>query len=67
MKTFGEWFMELERLGKEADFPIGHPDGYMEYFDDGDSPEETLALEMSYVEDEDEDEYDTYEVHDRVH
>lgn len=51
-KSFDQWFAQLKFLADECEWELGYPDSYKEYFDDGDSPADTLALEMSYIVDE---------------
>lgn len=46
--TFNEWWQEFERIAKEADWPIADKVNYQEYYDDDETPEDTLATEMSY-------------------
>lgn len=42
--SFDQWWKELQQLAEEADFVLGDKDGYCEFFDDGDSPEDTLDM-----------------------
>lgn len=58
MKTFDEWWLELEELAFKENFGLMDKELYREYYDDGDSPSETLALELSYLP-EDDDVYDS--------
>ena len=54
MTSFDEWWIAFM---KAADETMGRPHPYdnsmkhefKEYFDDGDSPEEALAMEISYM------------------
>lgn len=55
---FETWWQRLSELAFDAEWELGEPDSYREYYDDGDSPEDTLALEMSYVGDDYDDDYD---------
>lgn len=52
-EAFGEWFARLQVLANESRWELGDPESYQEYYHDGDSPEEALAEEMSYAEDDD--------------
>lgn len=46
---FDDWFWELEKLADEIEFPLGDQDSYMEYYTEGNTPEETLRTEVSYA------------------
>lgn len=52
LSPFRIWFDRLKNLAAKSNWELGEPDSYREYFDDNDSPEQTLATEMSYAEDE---------------
>lgn len=52
--TFDEWWQRLQALADVEDWElVGEKDDYQEYYDDGDSPEEALAIEQSYAEEDD--------------
>lgn len=45
--TWRIWWERFESLANYNDFPVGTKDAYFEYFEDGDSPEDALKLEMA--------------------
>lgn len=50
---FNLWWLKLLEAAEAEHFPINadDPESYFEYYDDGDTPEEALAEEMSYCDD----------------
>ncbi len=51
---FETWWQRFMHCAEEVDWPTGNDaEAYREYYDDGDSPEEALATEMSYADDGD--------------
>lgn len=58
--TFDEWFRELMIVANDRDMPDlidkSNPEAYMEYYDDGDAPEDCFDTEYEAKNEEDEDE-----------
>lgn len=53
--NFDEWWAQLQGLAiLEGLELVGDQDDYREYFEDGDSPEDTIEIELSYTDDEEE-------------
>lgn len=50
---FQRWFRLLQSFAREHDWVLGSPNQYREYFEDGDSPSETLEMEMRALADGD--------------
>jgi hypothetical protein len=51
---YDAWWIHFQFMALQANWPLGDRESYREYYDDGDLPQEALATEMSYAE-EDED------------
>ncbi len=52
-KTFESWWEEFKMVAVKSDWGHGNDKAsYREYWEDGDSPEEALATEMSYSDDD---------------
>lgn len=51
MDSFDEWFAEFKRLAEKSGcaWIVSDKESYRGNFDEGVSPEETLALEISYA------------------
>jgi len=45
-QTFEAWWEELTNLAKQAEWDLGEKEQYKEFFDDGDSPEDALDVDM---------------------
>ncbi len=59
--TFTEWWAQLQGLAiLEGLDLVGDQDDYREYYEDGDSPEQTIDIELSYLDEDDEDGVDDY-------
>ncbi len=58
---FDEWWAVLQGLAVlEGLDLVGDRDDYWEYYADGDSPERTIEIELSYKDEDDEDGVDDY-------
>lgn len=52
MMTLDEWYAEYKRLAEERGVGwicTGNPADYQGFYDDGDSPDDALDTELSYV------------------
>jgi len=45
--TFDEWFADVKELAKEYDWPVGNPEDWREFYDDGYSPREAILEDIS--------------------
>jgi hypothetical protein len=50
MITFEEWWEDLVSLSEDRGFELNieNPEEYREYYDDGDTPEDTLIQELGW-------------------
>jgi len=48
MRSFEEWFKELQGFAAKHKWPVKDPRPWLDYFKEGYSPEDALYEEMSY-------------------
>jgi len=46
---FDAWFLKLQELAEEKDFPLGDKECYREFYDTGNTTAETLWEEISNI------------------
>lgn len=51
--SFDEWWAQLSKLAEDADWGLSDQRCYAEEWNDGLTPEEMLALEISYADNDD--------------
>lgn len=49
--TFEQWWKEFKDLAKKEHLKLSDKETYLEYFADGDTPEEAIDTELSYADD----------------